>query len=49
VNFARFTEVATSLALRADSEVAKLVDNATLSAPWWLDFDNNPRGQLWGR
>ena len=23
------------------SEVAKLVDNATLSAPWWLDFDNN--------
>jgi len=31
------------------SEVAKLVDNATLSAPWWLDFDNNPRGQLWRR
>ena len=23
------------------SEVAKLVDNATLSAPLWLDFDNN--------
>ena len=30
------------------SEVAKLVDNPALSAPWWLDFDHNSARQTMG-